>query len=112
MLEQKHDLLEKGVKWLKHAGIKSLYNVLDNIDLDVGVRIVNNCSHGILKPNIILLGYKNDWFADQDVQTYLNVLKYVNFKYGFLYTCNFKKMSGKSWNFKTKKIRSNPANSS
>lgn len=58
-----------------------MYNVLDNIDLDVGVRIVNSCSYGILKPNIILLGYKNDWFADEDIQTYLNVLKYVHFKY-------------------------------
>jgi len=71
-------LLEKGVNWLKQTGIKSLYNVLDNIDLDIGVHIINSCGHGILKPNIILLGYKHGWFncTDNDIQTYLNILKY------------------------------------
>lgn len=76
--QQKQDLLEKGVKWLKQIGIKSLYNVLDNIDLDVGVRILmDSCGYGILKPNIILIGYKYGWFncADEDINSYLNILK-------------------------------------
>lgn len=56
-----------------------MYNVLDNIDLDIGVHIINSCGHGILKPNIILLGYKHDWFncTNDDIQTYLNILKYT-----------------------------------
>lgn len=67
------------MNWLNQTGVKSLYNVLDNIDLDIGVHIINSCGHGILKPNIILLGYKHDWFhcTDDDIQTYLNILKYT-----------------------------------
>lgn len=77
--KQKKELLEKGVNWLNKSGIKSLYNVLDNIDLDIGVHIVNSCGHGILKSNIILIGYKHDWFncTDDDIQSYLNILKYT-----------------------------------
>ncbi|XP_060864758.1 bumetanide-sensitive sodium-(potassium)-chloride cotransporter-like [Metopolophium dirhodum] len=73
-------LLKKGVNWLNQTGIKSLYNVLDNIDLDIGVHIINSCGHGILKPNIILLGYKHGWFnsTDDDIQTYLNILNLSN----------------------------------
>lgn len=54
-----------------------MYNVLDNIDLDVAIHVMNNCSYGILKPNIILVGYKSNWFksADKDVQTYFNILR-------------------------------------
>jgi len=77
--KQKKELLEKGVNWLNQTGIKSLYNVLDNIDLDIGVHIINSCGHGILTPNIILIGYKHGWFncTDDDIQTYLNILKYT-----------------------------------
>lgn len=78
MPKLKQDLLAKGVKWLKQTGIKSLYNVLDNIDLDVGVRMMMDCcSHGIFKPNIVLVGYKHGWFNcdDKDIKSYLNILK-------------------------------------
>ena len=53
--------------------------MLDNIDLDIGVHIINSCGHGILKPNIILIGYKHGWFhcTDDDIQTYLNIIKYT-----------------------------------
>lgn len=78
MYEKKQHLLKKGVHWLKQSGIKSLYNILDGIHLDVGVRMMDSCGYGILKPNIILIGYKNNWFdcADEDIQTYLNAIKY------------------------------------
>lgn len=67
------------MEWLKKTGVKSLYTVLDNIDLDDSISIMASCGHGILKPNVVLIGYKNDWFncTDEDVETYLNALKYV-----------------------------------
>lgn len=79
MYEQKQQLLKNGVNWLKQSGIKSLYNVLDDINIDVGVRMMDTCGYGILKPNIILVGYKNGWFncGDEDTQTYLNTIKYT-----------------------------------
>ncbi|CAH1721404.1 bumetanide-sensitive sodium-(potassium)-chloride cotransporter-like isoform X1 [Aphis gossypii] len=78
--KQKKELLEKGANWLNQTGIRSLYNILDNIDLDIGVHIINSCGHGILKPNIIVIGYKHDWFncKDDDIQTYLNILNSSN----------------------------------
>lgn len=65
------------MQWLKRTGIKSLYSVLDNIDLDVGIHVINSSSHGILKPNIVLIGYKHGWFncTSEDIQNYLNILK-------------------------------------
>ncbi|XP_025406832.1 bumetanide-sensitive sodium-(potassium)-chloride cotransporter-like isoform X3 [Sipha flava] len=74
--EEKQLLVKKGVHWLKKSGIKSLYNVLDGIHLDIGVRMMYSCGYGILKPNIILVGYKNNWFdyVDEDIQTYLNTI--------------------------------------
>lgn len=85
--EQIQDLLEEGSNWLRKSGIKSLYNVLDNIDLDDGVRVMDSCGHGILKPNIVVVGYKNDWFncEDEYVQTYLNILKYSLFFFFYIY---------------------------
>ncbi|VVC37171.1 Hypothetical protein CINCED_3A017148 [Cinara cedri] len=77
----KQDIFRNGVKWLKKMGIKSLYSVLDNIDLDIGVRIMMDCSgHGILKPNIILVGYKHGWFncVHKDIKSYLNILNLSN----------------------------------
>lgn len=93
MLEQKQKLLKKGVNWLKKSGIKSLYNVLDDINLDAGVRMMDSCGYGILKPNIILVGYKNDWFncADEEIQTYLNTIKYtflISCAYKYTFLCN------------------------
>lgn len=76
--ERKQQLLVNGTEWLKRTGIKSLYNVLDNIELHVGVRIMHSCGHGVIKPNVVLLGYKNGWSNNSDVQTYLNVLKYAS----------------------------------
>lgn len=75
----KQELLENGMQWLKQAGIKSLYSILDNIDLDVGIHALNSCGHGILKPNIILIGYKHGWFncMNEEIQIYLNILKYT-----------------------------------
>jgi len=70
------------MRWLQQNRIKYLYNVLDSVDLDTGVHTMNSCGIGILKPNIILIGFKNNWFnsPDEDVQTYLNTLKYKTIK--------------------------------
>lgn len=77
--EQKQELLENGKNWLRQKKIKALYNVLDNVGLDTGVRMINSCSQGILKPNILQIGYKNNWFSSthEDIQIYLNILKYI-----------------------------------
>lgn len=41
---------------------------------------MGSCSYGILRPNIVMIGYKNSWFnyEDKDIQNYLNALKYTS----------------------------------
>lgn len=79
--EQKKIYFDEGIQWLKESGIKSLYAVIENIDLDAATSMIYTCSHGILKPNIVLVGYKSDWLncPYKDLQTYLNIYKFVKF---------------------------------
>jgi len=74
---QKQICLDKGIQWLRKSGIKSLYIVIDNIELDLATYLIYSCGHGQLKPNIVMVGYKSDWLncPYQDLQTYLNIFK-------------------------------------
>ncbi|XP_050443364.1 bumetanide-sensitive sodium-(potassium)-chloride cotransporter-like isoform X2 [Adelges cooleyi] len=74
--EQRQTILDTGIGRFKKKGIKCLYNVLDQIDLDTAVRMMYLCGHGQLKPNIVLFGYKSDWMScpEPQLQTYFNIL--------------------------------------
>ncbi|XP_029347410.1 bumetanide-sensitive sodium-(potassium)-chloride cotransporter-like isoform X2 [Acyrthosiphon pisum] len=77
---QKKICLDKGIRWLRNSGIKSLYVVIDNIELDIATHIIYSCGHGQLRPNIAMIGYKSDWLncPYQDLQTYLNIFNVAN----------------------------------
>lgn len=79
--QQKKIYLDEGIQWLKEARIKSLYVIIEKLELDVATHMVYTCSHGLLKPNIVLIGYKSNWLncPYKDLQTYLNVFKLVKF---------------------------------
>jgi len=74
---QKKICIDKGFQWLKSSGIKSLYVVLDNIELDSAIHMIYSFGLGQLRPNIAMIGYKSDWLncPSQDLQTYLNIFK-------------------------------------
>jgi len=76
-LRQKKIYLARGIQWLRNSGIKSLYVVIDNIELDLATHMIYSCGHGQLRPNIAMVGYKSDWLncPYQDLQAYLNIFK-------------------------------------
>lgn len=76
-MEQKKNFVDAGMRWLKKAHVKSLYVVMDNIDLDLATNVVYNCGHGQLRPNIVLIGYKSDWLScpNEELRTFLNIFK-------------------------------------
>lgn len=69
--------------------------VIDNNELDVASNTVYSCSHGELRPNIILVGYKSDWLncPRQDLETFLNILKYVYFFIFYIDTVEIKNIN-------------------
>ncbi|CAI6364618.1 unnamed protein product [Macrosiphum euphorbiae] len=79
-LKQKKIYLARGIQWLRKSGIKSLYVVIDNIELDLATHMIYNCGHGQLRPNIAMVGYKSNWLncPYQDLQTYLNIFNVAN----------------------------------
>lgn len=76
-MEQRKTHLKRGTKWLKSAKINSLYVVLDNAGMDVATHMVYSCSHGLLRPNIVLVGYKSDWLncPIEDLHSFLNIFQ-------------------------------------
>lgn len=70
--------LEQGNKWLAARKIKAFYNVIDDVTLEEGVRVLTQVSGiGKFSPNMLLLGYKADWQTcnRKDLKTYFNVLQ-------------------------------------
>jgi len=62
--------------WLKDHNVKCFFNVVPSPDFETGaVSIMDACGLGKLVPNMILLGYKNNWMTDlENVSGYINVL--------------------------------------
>ncbi len=55
-------MLEKGYKYLRMHRIKGFCSVIDNMELSNGVAaLLSAAGVGKMRPNILLLGYKNDW---------------------------------------------------
>ena len=63
---------------LEARKIKAFYNVVDNIGFEEGVRsLIQASGFGKLTPNILMMGYKNDWRScpNKELITYFNVLQ-------------------------------------
>jgi solute carrier family 12 sodium/potassium/chloride transporter 2 len=56
-------VLERGNRWLhEHQKIKAFYSVVDGCAYEEGARALIQASGvGKMRPNILLMGYKNDW---------------------------------------------------
>merc|ERR1712223_137733 len=71
------DALKQNVGlWLKDHNVKAFFNVVPTPTFEQGaVSIMDACGLGKLVPNMILLGFKNDWMDDlSKVSGYINVL--------------------------------------
>jgi solute carrier family 12 (sodium/potassium/chloride transporter), member 2 len=59
--------------FMSEKKIKGFYNLIDDIDMNTGVRLmVQSTGFGVLSPNIIMMGYKSDWPScnSTQIQTY------------------------------------------
>jgi solute carrier family 12 (sodium/potassium/chloride transporter), member 2 len=58
--------------------MKAFYNLIDDVDMETGVKLmIQSSGFGTLSPNILLMGYKNDWASCgyTTLNTYFKVLQ-------------------------------------
>lgn len=63
--------------WLRTNKIKAFYNVIDSVNFEEGAKALMKTSGiGKLSPNVLMLGYKNDWKTcnRNELLAYFNVL--------------------------------------
>lgn len=66
--------------WFKKHKVKGFYSLVDGDDFETGARALLQASGvGKLKPNILLMGYKNDWQScdQEELLNYFNTLHNV-----------------------------------
>ncbi|XP_057664509.1 bumetanide-sensitive sodium-(potassium)-chloride cotransporter isoform X1 [Diorhabda carinulata] len=67
----------KANSWLRAHKLKAFYMQIDGLSFEEGCNaLLKACGIGKLKPNILLLGFKNDWqtCSDEDRCQYFNIL--------------------------------------
>lgn len=72
------EFVNEAQKWLEARKIKAFYNIVDNVDFENGVRsLIQSSGFGKLSPNIVLMGYKNDWRTSDksDLDRYFKALQ-------------------------------------
>lgn len=70
--------IKEGQKWLKARKTKAFYNVVDGFTIEEGVRaLIQASGFGKLAPNLLLMGYKNDWKTcnQEELISYFNILQ-------------------------------------
>lgn len=68
-------------EWYQKHKVKGFYTIVDGEDFEVGSRALLQASGvGKLKPNIVLMGYKNDWqvCGKAELESYFNTIHKVN----------------------------------
>lgn len=70
-------LLRKSNDWCRKHKVKAFYSLVDDNDFETGCRALMQASGiGKLRPNILLMGYKNDWQTcdTSELEKYFNVV--------------------------------------
>lgn len=70
-------LQKKSSDFFKRHKVKAFYSLIDDSDFETGARAMMQASGiGKLKPNIVLMGYKDDWQTcdSGELEQYFNVL--------------------------------------
>lgn len=74
-------------EWLQKHKVKGFYTIVDGEDFEIGSRALLQASGvGKLKPNILLMGYKNDWqvCGKTELESYFNTIHKVNAHHSLL----------------------------
>nr|CAD7202668.1 unnamed protein product [Timema douglasi] len=69
--------LRTSISWLENHKIRSFFNIMDGLDFENGARALIQASGiGKLKPNVVMIGFKNDWQTcnTDDLLAYFNIL--------------------------------------
>jgi solute carrier family 12 sodium/potassium/chloride transporter 2 len=78
---QRNGLNEKAQNWFRSNRVKAFFNVVDDMTFEDGSKALLQASGvGKLRPNILLLGYKNNWptCAPDELKEYFNTIQYVS----------------------------------
>ncbi|XP_067646757.1 bumetanide-sensitive sodium-(potassium)-chloride cotransporter isoform X2 [Eurosta solidaginis] len=70
-------LQDRATSWFRKHRVKGFYALVDGEDFESGSRaLMQACGIGKMKPNILLMGYKNDWQTcdRKDLNQYFNVM--------------------------------------
>ncbi|XP_008544301.1 bumetanide-sensitive sodium-(potassium)-chloride cotransporter isoform X1 [Microplitis demolitor] len=70
-------MISKFSYWLKNNKIKGFYTVVDGVNFQEGATsLLQTCGLGKLRPNILLMGYKQDWSVcgQDNLDMYFNVM--------------------------------------
>ncbi|XP_065077577.1 solute carrier family 12 member 1 isoform X1 [Ochlerotatus camptorhynchus] len=73
----RHYLQRKATDWFRRHKVKGFFTYVDDNDFETGARAAMQASGiGKLRPNLLLLGYKNDWSKCDSVELeqYFNVV--------------------------------------
>lgn len=72
------ELTKEAYKYFEAKKMKAFYNLVDNVDMETGIKmLIQSSGFGKLSPNIVLMGYKGDWAqcTYSQLNTYFNVLQ-------------------------------------
>lgn len=70
--------MKQGYAWLRQRRIKAFLTIVDGLGFEMGAKSLLQASGiGKLTPNVIMMGYKNDWRTcnPEDLISYFNVLQ-------------------------------------
>ncbi|CAG0879718.1 unnamed protein product [Cyprideis torosa] len=76
--QERNRLIVQGNSWLRLQGVRGFLSILDDKSLQSGARSLMLCSGiGKVRPNIILVGYKQDWStcSKEPLEEYFKVVE-------------------------------------
>lgn len=70
--------VKQAYAYFNDKNIKAFYNLVDDVSVDVGIKLmIQSSGFGRLSPNIVLMGYQTNWaVAGYDsLKIYYNILQ-------------------------------------
>jgi solute carrier family 12 sodium/potassium/chloride transporter 2 len=79
LMSQERKIIEKNAyDFIKSKKIKAFYNLIDDIDMETGVKLmIQSSGFGVLSPNIVMMGYKGNWMTCKSIElkSYFNAVQ-------------------------------------
>jgi solute carrier family 12 sodium/potassium/chloride transporter 2 len=76
-----HERMQKenaAYEYFSNKGIKAFYNLIDDTDIEMGIKLmIQSSGFGRLAPNIVLMGYQSNWATSgvTGLKTYYSILQ-------------------------------------